>query len=106
MAELGQRFARLAAVVREERKQIALIVDEAEEARLAFLETTPDRLALRGIGAILHDFYTEIEHLFERIAPELNGGVPAGSAWHRDLLQSMTLELEGVRPWSSDPRPH
>lgn len=46
----------------------------------------------------MHDFYTEIERIFEKVAPELNGGVPAGPAWHRDLLDSMSLDLPGVRP--------
>jgi hypothetical protein len=45
-----------------------------------------------------HDFYTGCERIFERIAPELNGGLTQGAACHRDLLRAMTLELPGVRP--------
>jgi HepT-like protein len=36
--------------------------------------------------------------IFEKIAPELNGGVPAGPSWHRELLRNMTLDLPGIRP--------
>jgi hypothetical protein len=77
---------------------VAKIVNEAQKALSDFTEQEPPLLALRGIGAILHDFYTGIEHIFETIAPELNGGLPAGEAWHRELLTSMTLDLPCVRP--------
>lgn len=97
-AEPSERFVRLAAAVRSRRSQVAKIVDEARGAAADFAEDEPVLLALRGIGAILHDFYTGIEHIFETIAPELNGGLPAGESWHRELLTSMTLDLPGIRP--------
>ena len=46
----------------------------------------------------MHDFYTGIEHCCERVAAEIDGGVPEGPAWHRTLLQSMVLELPALRP--------
>jgi hypothetical protein len=97
-AEGGERFVRLAAVVRQQRELVARIVAEAAEALADFPAEEPPLRELRGIGAIIHDFYTGIEHIFERLAPELNGGLPAGSAWHRDLLTNMTLDLPGIRP--------
>lgn len=79
-AEPGERFVRLAAAVRQRRRQVAKVADEARQALSEFSEDEPLVLELRGMGAILHDFYTGIEHLFETIAPELNGGLPAGEA--------------------------
>lgn len=98
MADPRQRFVRLAAVVREHRDQVAAIVEEARQVLADYQDRTPPRLQLRGVGGILHDFYTGIERMFERIAPELNGGLPAGPSWHRSLLEEMTLDLPGVRP--------
>jgi len=98
MPDPKQRFVRLAAVLREHHEQVARVGEEARQAFADYEDRTPPRLQLRGIGGILHDFYTGIERLFERIAPELNGGLPAGPSWHRSLLQEMTLELPGVRP--------
>ena len=97
-ADPPERFVRLAAALRRQRLQIAQVVAEAQEALAGFAEREPPLLELRGIGAIIHDFYTGIEHLFETLAPELNGGVPAGAAWHREILSNMTLDLPGVRP--------
>ncbi len=96
--EPRERFIRLALAVREEREQIARVVAEAQKALAEFVDRSPLMLELGGIGKLLHDFYTGIERIFEKIAPDLNGGMPAGPSWHRELLQNMTLDLPGIRP--------
>lgn len=98
MARPGQIFGRLAAMLRRQREQVSQVVAEAQEALADFAAQEPPLRELRGIGAILHDFYTGLEHMFEAIAPELNGGLPAGPSWHRNLLDNMTLDIPGVRP--------
>jgi hypothetical protein len=97
-AEPRERFVRLAAALRRHRERIASLAAEARQTLADFAEREPPLLELRGMGAILHDFYTGIEQVFATIAPELNGGLPAGAAWHRQLLTNMTLDLPGVRP--------
>jgi hypothetical protein len=96
--EPSQRFVRLAAAVRAELQQIERVVGEADLALSDFAAASPPPRELRGIGNILHDFYTGAEHVFEKIALELDGGVPNGSAWHRELLESMALDLPALRP--------
>jgi hypothetical protein len=93
-----ERFARLGAAIRQEMARIAAIEREAEQALADFTEQIPSRRELRGCGGIIHDFYTGIERLFQKIAPELNGGLPAGGTWHREALENMTLDLPGIRP--------
>lgn len=62
-------------------------------SRLDFTDdTTTYALAL-----LLMNYYTGVERLFERVATAL-GGLPAGDRWHRQLLEDMTLDIEGVRP--------
>lgn len=46
----------------------------------------------------LHGFYNGIERILEGIARELDGGLPEGPNWHRELLSQMTLDLAGLRP--------
>jgi len=93
-----QKLLRLKAEIGRETKEL----DKLESELKAFLENVegkePSSLELRALGSILHDFYTGVERIFERIARELNGGVPEGIDWHRQLLRDMTLEIEGVRP--------
>lgn len=52
----------------------------------------------RIIGSILHDLYTGMESIFEKIAKELEGGVTKSPDWHRDLLEDMALRIRNLRP--------
>lgn len=76
------------------------IVAEAELALTDFGEDPPPRRELRGIGAVGHDFYTGAERIFEKIAPELDGGIPAGPAWHREPLGNLEADSGNGRPAS------
>lgn len=55
-------------------------------------EAYVDALALN-----LHDFYTGVERIFLRIAQDLDGSVPQGAEWHRELLRQMKEDLPGIR---------
>lgn len=57
-----------------------------------------DTYSMRARASILHDLYTGSERIFIRLAEELNGGVPRGEQWHRQLLQDMALDVSEVRP--------
>jgi len=57
-----------------------------------------DTYLLRVKASFMADFYMGIEKIFRLIVEELNGGTPRGEGWHKRLLQSMSLELKGIRP--------
>ena len=84
---------RLAAEIRLELAALDRLMEEGSSA-----PTSTDVFSLRGRASILHDTYSAVERVFVRIAEELNGGVPKGDAWHRQLLTDMTLEVADVRP--------
>lgn len=67
-------------------------------AELAAAPDGDDTFALRARGSILHDFYTGAERIFIRLAEEINGGVPRGDQWHRQLLRDMAMTIPAVRP--------
>lgn len=46
----------------------------------------------------LQNFYTACERIFEKIAGEINGGVPTTPDWHHRLLKVMTLDIPEIRP--------
>lgn len=46
----------------------------------------------------LHGFYAGVERLFEAVALQMDGSLPKGEVWHRDLLDQMALDLPGLRP--------
>ena len=51
-----------------------------------------------GVALNLHGFYAGAEHIFREIARHVDGAVPTGSEWHRDLLVQMAAELPSLRP--------
>ena len=93
----AQKFLLLKADIDRELAQVAAVVAEGRET-LEKLDGSPTTLELRGLGSILHDFYTGIEQIMERIATTFDGELPAGANWHMQLLDRMTSEIESVRP--------
>jgi len=92
--KLDEAFARrLAAEIESELTNLDRLEEQSASA-----PRTGDTFSLRARGSILHDFYSGVERVFVRIAEELNGGVPQGEQWHRQLLMDMSLEISGVRP--------
>ncbi|MYD85505.1 MAG: hypothetical protein F4137_00475 [Acidobacteria bacterium] len=84
---------RLAAEIEHELARLEQLRKE-----LATAPSADDTFTLRARGSMLHDFYSGIERVFVRIAEELNGGVPQGEQWHRQIVTDMSLEIPGVRP--------
>ena len=84
---------RLAAEINDELDALDALVQE-----LAHAPESDDSYARRARGSILHDFYNGVERVFERVARELNGGVPKAEQWHRELLNDMALAVPEVRP--------
>jgi hypothetical protein len=53
---------------------------------------------LDGVALNLHGFYAGVERIFEQIAREIDGALPDGPEWHRDLLMQMSAEVSSTRP--------
>jgi len=47
---------------------------------------TPDLVETAAIASILHSFYNGLENIFLAIAKGIDGDVPKGNRWHRNLL--------------------
>lgn len=92
--KLDEAFARrLAAEIASELESLSLLEEQSAGAPQG-----DDTFSLRARGSILHDFYSGVERVFVRIAEELNGGVPQGEQWHRQLVKDMSLQIPEVRP--------
>jgi len=74
-------------------------VRRAERAWQAASQNQADQDMFIDSAALnLHSFYAGLERLFEYTANQLDGGLPKGEAWHRELLRQMTMDLPNVRP--------
>lgn len=52
----------------------------------------------RIMGSILHDSYSGCERIFRLIVGEINGVIPLGFEWHRQLLNKVIHGIENKRP--------
>ncbi|QGP92606.1 hypothetical protein MGLY_19920 [Neomoorella glycerini] len=57
-----------------------------------------DEFTLRALASVLLDYYTGIDNMFEEIAKAVDGSLPSGQEWHKDLLRQMKLDINGIRP--------
>jgi hypothetical protein len=82
-------WPRLAKQVGVELEELAQLIS----AHSALLERcpheAPNAIESSALAAMLHSFYTGIENSFKRIAVEVDGGLPTGANWHRQLLDAM-----------------
>ncbi|TSA11176.1 MAG: hypothetical protein D4R73_04295 [Deltaproteobacteria bacterium] len=88
LAEINDELLLLDKLIRDI-ENVGNIIPADEEQKAVYEES----LALK-----LHNFYTGIERIFEKIAEDINGGVPVSYDWHKRLLKTMSLEITNVRP--------
>lgn len=89
----------LATRIRSELDDLDRSVRRAERAwQAAQRAGTEQDMFIDSAALNLHAFYAGVEHLCEAVALQLDGSLPQGEAWHRDLLDQMTLDLPGLRP--------
>jgi hypothetical protein len=74
------------------------IVEEMSQAFRLSQDRQLSSIEIRGCASLIHDFYTCLESIFQRIAAEINSNYPSGSNFHRRLIRSMAMDVEGVRP--------
>ena len=84
--QIEDEFANIERIVRAVDKFIAKAPKRPSEPRLAW------------VGKQLHDFYTAVERIFERIAVWLGEAMPSGERWHIEFLEQMQREEKGRRP--------
>lgn len=79
------------------RKQVAVEFEQLDkliEVHRPLLDkcenAPPTDIELSALAAMMHSFYTGIENIFKRVAVELDGELPTGRSWHRELLDSMS----------------
>jgi hypothetical protein len=85
---------RLRAEIQSDRASLTARVEEVRGLDLA--APTPAVLAQTAVA--IHHGYGAIESLLARVARVLEDSLPAGADWHVALLESMALDIEGVRP--------
>ena len=94
---MSDRGKVLAARILQELGHIQLVTKRAING-FESAKRKQDDLYLDAVALNLHAFYSAIERIFEKIAKEIDESVPDGANWHRELLDQMILEIDGIRP--------
>ncbi len=85
--------------IRQELTDLERVVARAERAIIAARQRPEDQdLYVDSAALNLHDFYAGLERIFHQIATTIDGRLPAGQEWHRDLLQQMQTDFPDLRP--------
>jgi len=87
--------ARIQAEVSAELNNLRRLQTELHE--ITIRRTTADNLVLRATASILADCYNGVERTLKIILSELDGGLPKGDDWHRQLLANAKIATS-VRP--------
>lgn len=80
-----------------ERQQLKRLIDEHRSLLDSCASRVPTAIELSALATFLHSFYSGIENSLKRVAVEVDGGLPSGDAWHRQLLTSMA-NATNLRP--------
>lgn len=92
-------YIALAGRIRKELDDLDHLVARANRAINAARKSPQDAdLYVDSASLNLHDVYSGFERVFKQIASIVDGNVPAGPEWHRELLEQMSLDLPKVRP--------
>lgn len=96
---MNPEYLVLAQRIQQDLNDIKLIVSRAERAIKAMQDDPQNQDLFVDAAALnLHDFYAGVERIFEQIVKVIDGSVPSGREWHRDLLHQIALDLPQIRP--------
>jgi hypothetical protein len=94
----AQRLRVLRADLEPDRAALGLLAARLARVTGAEGSSWPPEARAATIAVTLHGYYGAAESLMTRVARVLDGGMPEGPEWHRELLDRMSGPLEAVRP--------
>ena len=94
---MSEEIRELVALIRAHHQRLEAVcrsIEGALEGEIARLGRTP--ISALIVAGLLENYYTCLETIFLRISQSFENRLDP-ARWHNDLLQKMTLEIEGVR---------
>jgi len=94
---MSEKIRELVALIRAHRRRLEAVyrsMEGALDGEIAQLGRTP--ISALIVAGLLENYYTCLETIYLRISQSFENSLDP-ARWHNDLLQKMTLEIEGVR---------
>lgn len=90
-----ERLAVLETDIRRQQKKIEAVYREIVQRKKGY---TKDRVILESLAFQLHNLYCAFEDLFRIVANHFENHIIEQTAWHKELLDRMQTEIQGIRP--------
>lgn len=94
---MSEEIHELIALIRAHRRRLEAVyrsMESALDGEIMQLGRTP--ISALIVAGLLENYYTCIETIYLRISQSFDNSLDP-ARWHNDLLQKMTLEIQGVR---------
>ena len=85
-------------LVWRELQQIEKLLSEYDNLIESSRSIAPTLIEYTALGAVLQSFYNGVENIFQTIGKRVDGQIPAGESWHKDLLLQMGRKAESRKP--------
>lgn len=96
---MNKGYQEVAQRIRGEVSDLDQVAERAIQSwRQARMRARDQAAFLDSVALNLHGLYSGTERLFELIARQVDGSVPAGEIWHRELLHQMAADRSLIRP--------
>lgn len=94
-----ETYSILADRIEKELNEIVRVVGRAERAiAIASQSSEGQDLFVDAAALNLHDFFGGVERIFQQIGTTVDGELPAGPDWHRQLMDQMQQDMPDLRP--------
>lgn len=82
---------RARAHLERELTQLSRLLEDYAELLATPEAEAPDLFARTALSSVVQSFYQGIESVLQTVAKRVDGHMPAGSDWHRKLLEQMVV---------------
>lgn len=77
--------------------QTEAFIEQLSAVTAEGLQDGLQKALVSAIALNLHAFYTGAERVFSEVAKRVDGSLPSGTEWHKQLLLQMAAPLPGLR---------
>lgn len=92
-----ENFYTLIAELEVDISELSRLKNLNQRGKERVLENPLDELNLGALAFTLHHIYSLLENYFLRVSKFFENGLPS-EAWHKTLVERMTLNIPGLRP--------
>ena len=89
-------FQLIISEIKTQLQKIELVQEKVLERRKELAERRA--VVYEGTAWVVHNYYSSIEELLRLVAAAFENNITDVSRWHSELIDRMTLDIEGIRP--------